>query len=146
SNTQGLRRLTTGTFAVSEENNVVSVRGSHFDRVDVEIQVPATTNLKIQSDLGGRLNVTGIQGDIEVTNLNGTVTLTDVSGSVVTHSTNGRVLVTMKNVTPQKPMAFTSVNGNVDVTLPADTKANLKLRTTNGDIYTDFDDVQISSP
>ena len=42
-------------------------------------------------------------------------------------------------------MAFTSVNGNVDVTLPANTKANLKLRTTNGDIYTDFD-VQISSP
>jgi DUF4097 and DUF4098 domain-containing protein YvlB len=51
----------------------------------------------------------------------------------------------MKNVAAEKPMAFTSVNGNVDVTLPADTRANLKLRTTLGDIYTDFD-VQISSP
>jgi hypothetical protein len=142
---QGLRRLTGGGFSVSEDNNVVSVRGDSFDRVEVEIQVPAATNLKIQSELGGKLSVTGIEGDIEVTNLNGSVTLTDVSGSVVTHSTNGKVFVTMKNVTPQKPMAFTSVNGNVDVTLPATTKANLKLRTTNGDIYTDFD-VQIATP
>jgi hypothetical protein len=143
--TQGLRRLTGGRFAVTEENNVVSVRGGSLERVEVDVQVPGATNLKIQSELGGKLNVTGIEGDIEVTNLNGAVTLTDVSGSVVTHSTNGKVFVTMKNVTPQKPMAFTSVNGNVDVTLPADTKANLKLRTTNGDIYTDFD-VQIATP
>ena len=142
---QGLRRLTAGGFAVAEDNNVVSVRGDNFDKVDLELQVPATTNLKIQSELGGNLTVTGIEGDIEVTNLNGAVTLTDVSGSVVTHSMNGTVLVTMKKVAPQKPMAFTSVNGNVDVTLPADTKANLKLRTTLGDIYTDFD-VQITSP
>jgi hypothetical protein len=36
-------------------------------------------------------------------------------------------------------MAFTTLNGNVDVTLPATIKANLKLRTDNGDMFTDFD-------
>jgi hypothetical protein len=36
-------------------------------------------------------------------------------------------------------MAFTTLNGNVDVTLPPTTKANLKLRIHNGDIFTDFD-------
>jgi putative adhesin len=142
---QGLRRLTAGGFAVAEENNVVSVRGDAFEKVDLGIQVPATTNLKIQSSFGGSVAVTGIEGDIEVTNLDGAVTLKDVAGSVVTHSMNGSVMVTMKKVAAEKPMAFTSVNGNVDVTLPADTRANLKLRTTLGDIYTDFD-VQISSP
>jgi DUF4097 and DUF4098 domain-containing protein YvlB len=36
-------------------------------------------------------------------------------------------------------MAFTSLNGNVDVTLPASTRATLKLRSDNGDVFTDFD-------
>jgi hypothetical protein len=39
-------------------------------------------------------------------------------------------------------MSFTSFNGNVDVTLPAAVKANLKLRSDQGEVYTDFD-VQI---
>jgi putative adhesin len=142
---QGLQRLTAGGFAVAEENNVVSVRGDNFDKLDLEIQVPATTNLKIQSSLGGNVAATGIEGDIEVTNLNGAITLTDVSGSVVTHSMNGSVVVTMKKVAAEKPMAFTSANGDVDVTLPGDTRANLKLRTMLGDIFTDFD-VKISAP
>jgi len=47
-------------------------------------------------------------------------------------------------VTAQKPMAFTSMNGAVDVTLPPLAKANLKLRSDNGDVFTDFD-VQLQS-
>jgi hypothetical protein len=36
-------------------------------------------------------------------------------------------------------MSFSSLNGTVDVTLPSDAKANVKMRTTNGEIWTDFD-------
>src|SRR5262249_3926412 len=83
--------------------------------------------------------IEGVDGDIEANNTNGNLTLTDVAGSVMAHSTNGNVIVTMKRVTAQQPMSFTSMNGKVDVTLPPDTKANLKLRTDNGDVFTDFD-------
>ena len=31
------------------------------------------------------------------------------------------------------------MNGEIDVTLPADIKANLKMKIDHGDIYTDFD-------
>jgi hypothetical protein len=41
-------------------------------------------------------------------------------------------------------MAFTSLNGTVDVTLPPNTKANLRLRSDNGDVYSDFD-VQLAA-
>jgi DUF4097 and DUF4098 domain-containing protein YvlB len=88
---------------------------------------------------GGAIVVEGVQGDIEVSNINGSVTLTDVAGSVVAHSVTGKVLATLRQVTPEKPMAFTSLNGIVGVTLPASLKANLKLRSDQGDIYTDFD-------
>jgi DUF4097 and DUF4098 domain-containing protein YvlB len=52
---------------------------------------------------------------------------------------NGRIVATFTRVDPQKPMAFSSMNGNIDVTLPPDVKANLSLRTDNGEIYSDFD-------
>jgi hypothetical protein len=38
-----------------------------------------------------------------------------------------------------KPMPFTSINIDVDVTLPASVRANLRLRSERGDVYTDFD-------
>jgi DUF4097 and DUF4098 domain-containing protein YvlB len=45
----------------------------------------------------------------------------------------------MTRLAGDKAMAFTSFNGNVDVTLPSSTKATLKLRSEMGEIYTDFD-------
>ena len=137
--TEGLRRLSSGGLSLNEENNVVSIRDDSFDNLSLDIQVPVKTNLKLDATITGNLLVERVDGDIEVTSLNGGVTLTNVAGSVVAHSTNGGLLVTMQRITPQKPMAFTSVNGNVDVALPPDTMANLRLRTTRGDLYTDFD-------
>jgi DUF4097 and DUF4098 domain-containing protein YvlB len=52
---------------------------------------------------------------------------------------NGGVKVSLDRVTPNKPMSFSSLNGKIDVTLPADTKAKLRLKTTHGEVYTDFD-------
>ena len=142
---QGLRRLTAGGgFVVDEENNVVSIRSSNrFDSTNLSIQVPTRTNLQIESTFGG-IDIEGIDGDIEVTGMNDNITLTNIAGSVVAHSQNGDLQVTMTRVTPDKPMAFSSVNGSVDVTLPASTRANLSMSTINGDVYTDFD-IEIES-
>jgi hypothetical protein len=136
----GLRRLTPPRgLSVEEEANVVTVNARLTDRADLQMQVPARTNLQLSIVGGGAIVVDGVQGDIEVSNVNGAVTLTDVAGAVVAHSVNGKVLVNLRQVTPEKPMAFTSLNGVVDVTLPASLKANLRLRSDQGEIYTDFE-------
>jgi DUF4097 and DUF4098 domain-containing protein YvlB len=76
---------------------------------------------------------------LEIESVNGTVMLTNVGGSVVAHTVNGKLTATITRPAAQKAMAFTSMNGSVDVTLPAAVKANLKLRSDQGDVYTDFD-------
>jgi len=83
--------------------------------------------------------VEGVSGEIEVNNTNGGVKLTNVSGSVIAHALNKSVIVKLNKITPDKSMSFSSLNGDVDVTLPADAKARVKIKTDNGEIYTDFD-------
>jgi DUF4097 and DUF4098 domain-containing protein YvlB len=44
------------------------------------------------------------------------------------------VFVTLTKATADKAMSFSSLNGDIDVTLPADIKAKAKLKTDNGEI------------
>jgi hypothetical protein len=139
--TTGLRRLTQpGGFEVEEHNNEVSVASGPRNRgSDFTIQVPARTHLKLSALNDGPIIVENVEGEIEVQNQNESITLTNVAGSVVANAHNGRVKVIMTRLTADKAMGFTSFNGNVDVTLPASAKANLKMRSDMGEIFTDFD-------
>ena len=138
--TVGLRRLSQPSgLRVVEENNVMSVSSGRFmGGDDLTVDVPARTNLNL-SAFNDEVSVEGVDGEIEVTSVNGEITLRNVSGTVVAHATNGEVRVLLTRVTPDKPMSFTSLNGDVDVTLPASVRANFKLRSDRGDVYTDFD-------
>jgi hypothetical protein len=142
--TTGLRRLTqAGGFVVEEDNNQVVVASSTMTRgTDFTIQVPTKTHLKLSALNDGPIVVENVEGEIEVHNQNESITLTNVAGSVVANAMNGTVKVIMARLTADKAMAFTSFNGDVDVTLPASAKANLRMRSDMGEIFTDFD-VQI---
>ena len=147
--TEGLKRidiLTTG-LTVEEDDNVVSVStGPTHRAVDIVIQVPFKTSLKLGCMNDGDVMVEKVEGEIEASNLNGGVTLTNVSGVVVTHSLNGEVNVNLEQITPDKPMSFSTLNGDIHVTLPSDTKATVKMETQNGSIFSDFEIQMNTSP
>ena len=58
---------------------------------------------------------------------------------MVAQTLNGELKVTFDAVTPGKAMSFTNMNGDIDVTFPANLKADLRMRSDMGDILTDFD-------
>jgi len=139
---EGMRRIqvmATG-LSVEEENNVMSVGVSAHNRpVDLTIQVPRRTSLRLRCHNGGNVVVEQVEGEIEVSNHNGGITLEKISGSAVANTHNGSVKVSFARLDPQKAMAFSSFNGAVDVTLPADVKANVKVKSERGDVYSDFE-------
>jgi hypothetical protein len=138
----GMKRLTqTPGYSISEERNEIKIESNSFRGSigALEIRVPLRTNLELSSLNGGTITVENVEGELEIGNVNGSVVLTNVAGSVVANSQNGGVTATLSRVMADKPMAFTSFNGKVDVTLPASIKANLRMRSDNGDIFTDFD-------
>ncbi len=127
-------------LSVEEENNDVRIgTDSYMRAVDLTISVPVHTSLKLRAVNDGDITVTGVEGELDVDDVNGSVTLNNVSGSAVAHALNGRLLATFTRVNPQKPMAFSSLNGDIDVTFPADLKANVSIRSDRGDVFSDFD-------
>ena len=139
---EGMHRIAVNSTGLEaeEENNVVRVSAaSHSQEVDLDIQVPTRTSLKLKTINGGDIVVDGVQGEIEVTNINGDVTLNNVGGSAVAHALNGKVKVTFTQVDPQKAMSFSSMNGDIDVTFPASLKANVRLKSDRGEVFSDFD-------
>lgn len=141
SGAEGMKRIgnTAMGLTATEEDNVLTISAFPGREPDMVVQVPVNTSLKLSCVNGGDIVVDRISGEIEVNNTNGGVKLTNVSGSVIAHALNKNVEVKLNQITPDKSMAFTSLNGDIDVTLPADTKARVKMKTDNGEIYTDFD-------
>jgi DUF4097 and DUF4098 domain-containing protein YvlB len=137
----GMKRIdnSRSSLNVEEDHNVVTISTMRGDGANLNIQVPPNASLNLKTLNGGQIEVTGINGEIEVDNLNGPITLKSVSGSVVAHSLNGAVTASLDKITSDKPMAFTSLNGKIDVTLPADTKARIRMKSDRGEIYSDFD-------
>ncbi len=148
---KGMRRITanSSSLSVEEDNNEVTVgtgwRGMS-KTLDLLIQVPVNTSMKLGGMNDGEISVTGVRGDIEVSNLNGGITLKDISGSVVADALNDDIDVVFSAIDPKKSMSFSSMNGDIDVTLPSDAKATLKLKSDMGEIYSDFDMKLESSP
>jgi DUF4097 and DUF4098 domain-containing protein YvlB len=133
---------------IEAENNQVRVSTDSYRRaIDLTLTVPVHTSLSLHTVNDGNIIVTGVDGELDVNDVNGEVTLKNISGSAVAHALNGKVLVTFNRVDPQKPMAFSSMNGDVDVTFPGDLKATLSMRTDNGEVYSDFDiQLQATAP
>ena len=139
----GMHRLGgSGSLDVTQDsNNVVRISGARLMSGfgDVTVQVPAQASVTVSMALNGKVTVENIAGEIEVNHLNGDVTITNASGPVVAHSTNGKIVASLTKLAMGKAMSFSTFNGDIDVTLPADSKATLKARADNGDIFTDFD-------
>jgi hypothetical protein len=132
---------------VVEDDNVVTIKTSSFNRpVDLVITVPRHSSLELKCTNNGEIYAEQVEGDIDASNLNGKVTLKNVSGSVTAHSLNGEVLVSLDRIDPSKPMSFSTMNGDIDVTLPSNLKANVLMKTDHGEIYSDFEVKLNSAP
>lgn len=141
----GLRVLTeSASYSLSEHDNVVtldaSADGWAGTSVNLWISVPPNTNLVIGSSLGGNVTCSGLSGDVDIRSLQGAVHLEDVRGSALVETLNGGIDATIADVREGKALSFTSLNGPVVLHVPANAKANVRLRTQNGTIYTDFDE------
>jgi hypothetical protein len=139
----GMKRISSsGSYEViaKENDNTVTVNTSNPNKTFfLSLKVPQDVKLKASTVNNGTIEIENVKGELELNNVNGGIKVTGISGSVVSNTVNGDITTTFNLVDPKAPMAFSTLNGNINVTFPSDTKANLKLKSEMGEVFSDFD-------
>lgn len=128
-------------FQVEQEGDFLRIKDlkSFIQRSGFTVVIPASMNLNLDCGNLGSATIAGVSSEIEVNTNVGNITMNNVTGPVVAHSNTGTVEVVFSKVNQNAPISITSSVGIVDVSLPANTNANVELKSTMGTVYSNFD-------
>ena len=137
----GLRRINNSSVDVQieEYDNTVQISGDHSKQTNFLIQVPQKFDLNISTHHDGDVTVENVAGNMAVDCHFGKMSLNNIGGSLIADTHHGEIEVIFSSVDATKPMAFSTYHGDVDVTFPSSANFDAKVKTTKGEIYTDFD-------
>jgi len=127
---------------VSSGNGDVTVDGAtadvHAGSGNGDVRVGSGAVQVNASTGNGEVMVDGARGPVHASSGNGRVVVRTATGPVNASTGNGRIEVAMASTRAAGDMEFSSGNGSVVLTLPADFGAELEATTGSGAIETDF--------
>jgi hypothetical protein len=146
------RRLEEATIDVQAAGDAVSVRtrypseeqrwerGSDDNPASVEytLTVPRTARIDSIELINGGLEVEGLAGSIKATCINGRLSARNLAGEARLSTINGTLDAEFDRLEAGKTITLNSVNGTVDLAVPASISADFKADTVHGTISNDF--------
>jgi len=108
----------------------------HEGSVDFEVRVPAGVHLVAHSVHGG-IDVDGVSGPIDLHTVDGGIAIRSAA-SARARTVNGSVTASFSKPDLDSDCELETVNGPVQVTLPAAANADLVASTLNGEIHVGF--------
>lgn len=103
------------------------------------IKVPQNMALELSTVNNGDIEANDLYGKIKAHNINGAITLKNTKEAYDVNTINGEVNIVFLN-TPPENSRFYTLNGTMNLSLPADFSADCELKSFNGDFYTDFNE------
>lgn len=100
------------------------------------IKVPRTATVRVSTQAGDLIHVSGMRAPVQVSNINGRILVEDHVGPALLQSVNGSIFYLSPAV--RGNVVMTSVNGSVTATLPPDAGFRWIGETVRGDIRTNF--------
>ena len=111
----------------------------HYEaRFDFIIRVPRAAHLELCTINKGDVSIKGTRGKFEIRSVNGSITMTAAGGAGEAYTVNGPINASFESV-PDAASVFKTINGEVVVALPDRLDAELRMKTFNGGLYTDFE-------
>lgn len=127
---------------VKQDGNEVTIfQAARRGKGKYTIKVPKSINVQIEHTgdwEGGQIEVHGISGELEVSGRYNGVYLKDVTGPALVSTVYGKVEAIFSELNQDSPTSLVSVYNIVDVTLPAGTKADVRIRTPYGEAFSDM--------
>lgn len=107
--------------------------------VRFEVQVPRSIGYDANfTSVSGDVQVSGVTGKLHASAVSGDVHVKDVSGSVSASAVSGDVNVEIQRLEGSDDMKFSTVSGDVSVSLPSSLDADVDMSSFSGSIKTDF--------
>lgn len=104
--------------------------------VKFQVRVPAGVRF-VGRTVNGSVSASGIAADAEAWTVNGGVDL-EATGTARAETVNGGITAHLGRADWDGTLALKTVNGGIDLLLPEGLSADVKAKTVNGDIRTDF--------
>ncbi|MEH6681282.1 MAG: DUF4097 family beta strand repeat-containing protein [Sediminicola sp.] len=129
-----------GFYVFKDGNDLIIRNLRKMDGGSSEIYLPSNQNISVNSKGLNDIEITGFSGEIEASaEVTGNITILEATGPITANSNTGNISVTFNKVNQAAPISISTATGEVDITLPTDTPADLSLQSTMGEIYTNFD-------
>jgi hypothetical protein len=112
-------------------------RRSSSGSVDYRLTVPRSVRLEDISNVNGLIEIEGARGQVRASTVNGALRALGLAGSAELSSVNGTVKVAFVSLAQVKSVSAGTVNGAVELELPAGANADLSASTVNGRISGD---------
>jgi len=137
----GLKRIGAGfSLDVEESDNHARISVSaNRDPIHLIIEVPRHLALSLTSRRGGDLIIRDIEGEIEARADQGNIFLDDIGGPVTAYAPYGEISGSLTRSNPGSAMSFSSLRGDIDLSLPADIVCELRMTTRTGEVFSDFE-------
>ena len=111
------------------QNNVVET--------DFEIQVPRAAEVRVES-FSSPVRVIGVTGSQRIHTFSGTVELEEAAAPVKAETFSGSVRVQLAQAFTAPDLDLRTFSGEIDVVMPAASRAKLEFDTFSGDLTSDF--------
>jgi len=105
-------------------------------KVEFTVRIPAGVHF-IGRTVNGEVEAASLEGDVEAHTVNGKIRIS-TTGWAAGNTVNGSIVARLGQTAASRPLEFHTVNGAVDVEMPATINATIHASTVNGHISTDF--------
>lgn len=120
-----------------KNNGVIISTNSDDYPIDLDISVPYSFSITATTE-EGRIEIRDISGELVINDTNGEIRLINISGYGLISTVDGRITASISKAGMRGSFMFNSIDGRIDLVLPAETRTTLSLKSDSGDLYTDF--------
>ncbi len=128
---------------IKENESDILISGGlpQFRNAKYSFKIPNNLMLIVNSESfhAGNIKVKKVSKEINIKAKISKLILEDITGPLVLNNMSGDIEIVYSKLNQESPTSITTLSGAVDVSLPADTKANIVLQTMSGGFYTDLD-------
>ena len=131
-------------MSINKTDNSIRISGASKRSEDATYTFYVPKNVSVKIDYtspfaNDDIVISDFSSELEIKTLNPGIKLNNITGPVTLHAINGEIKAVFTSLSQESPTTITTINGDLDITIPTDTKADIELRTINGGLYTNHD-------